>query len=53
MWEGGAQPTLIQRQGRWKSDSYWLYARDNYTSRAQAGARAFDRAKHEDFWTTS
>jgi hypothetical protein len=41
LWSAGVRPRLIQLHGRWKSDAFWLYVRDNFHARAAEIYSAF------------
>jgi integrase len=43
LWLSGTRPRVIQKFGRWLSDAFWLYIRDNPTINAQEVASAFSR----------
>lgn len=50
LWDSGERPRHIQRYGRWLSDAFWLYIRDNPELTAQQIAAAFRRLAA---WQTS
>jgi integrase len=43
IWNSGARPRVIQLFGRWLSDAFWLYIRDNPAANAQEISAAFSR----------
>lgn len=45
-WTSGARPRAIQKFGRWLSDAFWLYIRDNPEATAQEVSFAFSRLTH-------
>ena len=34
---------MLQQQGRWRSDTFWTYVRDNPTLRCEEVSQAFAR----------
>ena len=43
LWAAGTDPRTIQLQGRWRSDAFWLYVRDDPTSHAIRVRDAFSK----------
>lgn len=43
LWLSGTRPRVIQKYGRWLSDAFWLYIRDNPAVNAQEVSAAFSR----------
>lgn len=43
LWTAGTRPRVIQKHGRWLSDAFWLYIRDNPSVTAREVAAAFSR----------
>jgi len=41
LWAAGVDPRSIQLQGRWRSDAFWLYVRDNPAEHASRVRAAF------------
>jgi integrase len=41
LWQGNCRPRVIQLYGRWLSDAFWLYVRDNPHAGAREVAHAF------------
>jgi integrase len=48
LWDGACRPRLIQLQGRWKSDAFKLYIRDNIDQRAAEVCAAFASLEQGD-----
>ena len=47
LWQGNCRPRVIQLYGRWLSDAFWLYVRDNPHAGAREVAQAFSSlARH-------
>lgn len=47
LWTAGARPRTIQKHGRWLSDAFWLYVRDNPEAPGREVAQAFSRLVSE------
>lgn len=41
LFHGDCRPHMLQQQGRWRSDTFWIYARDNPTLRLEEMSKAF------------
>jgi integrase len=43
LFHGACRPHMLQQQGRWRSDTFWTYVRDNPTLRCEEVSQAFAR----------